>query len=146
MRTPTLLALAVSGGLFFLPSVAYAEPPAKPKASLELRFPFALLPVSLDQVLRHFDAAFGKQPFKLDERTFVYTDRENPDEIVIVTISDLYTGLAVVLLATGNYGVNYMREFFEAPFFVRQETEQFYAFLDRGPGIRSITLDALRFR
>ena len=37
--------------------------------------------------------------------------------MVIITVSDLDTGLAIVLLATGDYGVNYMREFFEAPFF-----------------------------
>ena len=100
-----------------------------------------MLPFSLDQVLRHFNEAFGKQPFRIDERSFVYTDRENPDETVMVTVSDLPTGLAVVLLATGDYGVNYLREFFEAPFFLRAETEQFYAFLDRGPGIRAIALD-----
>ena len=141
MRMPKALALAVSGGLFFLPPVAYTEAPAKPRASRELGLPSTLLPFSLDQVLRHFDEAFGKRPFKIDERAFAYTDHENPDEMVIVTISDLYTGLAVVLLATGDYGVNYMREFFEAPFFGRRETEQFYTFLDRGPGIQSITLD-----
>ena len=39
-----------------------------------------------------------------------------PDEVAIITVSDLEARLGVVLLATGDYGVNYLREFFEAPF------------------------------
>lgn len=137
---PKALALAVGGGMLFVPQSAQAEPRSEPRASVELEAPSTLLPFSLGQVLGYFNEAFAKQPSRIDPRTFVYTDRENPDEMVIITVSDLDTGLAVVLLATGDYGVNYMREFFEAPFFLRQETEQFYAFLDRGPGVRSITL------
>ena len=141
MKKPRSLACAVSGGLLFLPPPSFSETPPKPQTSVELRLPSTLLPFSLDQVLRHFDEAFGKRPFRLDERSFVYSDRENPDEVVIITVSDLYTGLVIVLLTTGNYGINYMREFFEASFFSRSETEQFYIFLDRGPGIRSLALD-----
>jgi hypothetical protein len=144
MKMPKALALAVSGGVLFLPSRAQLEVRLEPRGSVELRLPSALLPFSLAQVLRHFNEAFGKQPFRIDERTYVYVDRENPDETVIITVSDLDTGLAVVLLATGNYGVNFMREFFEASFFLRSETEQFYTFLDRGPGIRSIALERFR--
>jgi hypothetical protein len=144
MKMPKALALAVSGGVLFLPSGAQLEVRLEPSGSVELRLPSTLLPFSLAQVLRHFNEAFGKQPFRIDERTYVYVDRENPDETVIITVSDLDTGLAIVLLATGNYGVNYMREFFEAPFFLQPETEQFYTFLDRGPGIRSVALDRFR--
>jgi hypothetical protein len=141
MRMLKTLALAVGGGVLLLTLTAQTQVPSNPRASIELRLPSSLLPFSLDQVLSYFNEAFGKQPFRIDECSFVYTDRDNPDETVMVTISDLPTGLAVVLLATGDYGVNYMREFFEAPFFLRAETEQFYAFLDRGPGIRAIALD-----
>jgi hypothetical protein len=141
MKMPKALALAVGGGVLFLPSRAHVEVQLEPRGSVELRLPSALLPFSLAQVLLHFNEAFGKQPFRIDERTYVYVDRENPDETVTITVSDLDTGLAVVLLATGNYGVNYMREFFEASFFLRPETEQFYTFLDQGPGTRSIALD-----
>jgi hypothetical protein len=144
MKMPTALALAIGGGMLFVPPVAQDKAPFEPTASVELRLPSTLLPFSLGQVLNYFNEAFGKQPFRIDERTFVYSDRENPDEMVIITVSDLDTGLAIVLLATGDYGVNYMREFFEAPFFLPQETEQFYAFLDQGPGVRSITLERFK--
>ena len=75
------------------------------------------LPFSVEQVLDYFNEAFGKRPFKTDHKSFVYTDRENPDEVAIITVSDLESRLAVALFATGDYGVNYIREFFEAPFF-----------------------------
>jgi len=61
--------------------------------------------------------------------------------VAIITVSDLEASLGVVLLATGDYGVNYIREFFEAPFFLRPESEQLYMLLDRGPGIRSVALE-----
>lgn len=144
MKMPKTIALAVAGGMLLLPSVAQNDGRFEPTASVELRQPSTLLPFSIGQVLVHFNEAFGKQPSRIDERTFVYTDPENPDEVTIITVSDLDTGLAVVLLATGDYGVNYMREFFEASFFLRQETEQFYTLLDRGPGIRSITLERFK--
>jgi hypothetical protein len=144
MKAPKALALAVGGGILFLPPIAQDRAPSAPRASAELSLPSKFLPFSLGQVLNHFNEAFGKRPFIIDERTVVYTDRENPDEIVIITVADLATALRVVLLATGDYGVNYMREFFEALFFLRQETERFYSFLDRGPGIRSIALERFK--
>ena len=53
-------------------------------------------------------------PFRIDHKSFVYTDRENPDELAIITVSYFEASLGVVLLATGDYGVNYIRECFEA--------------------------------
>jgi hypothetical protein len=143
---PKVLALAVSGGLLLLAPVTRLEIFPGARASIEEKVPSEFLPFSLSQVLGYFNEAFGRQPFRLDERTFVYTDRTNPDETVIITVSQLDTGLAVVLLTTGDYGLNYLREFFEAPFFLRSETEQFYTFLSRGPGVHSITLDRFTFR
>ena len=147
MRIPKTLALAVAGGMFLLAPLdpAGEQTSCETKVSGDLS-PLRLhsLPFSLDQVLNHFNEAFGKRPSKIDERTFGYTDCENPDEMVIITVSDLDTGLAIVLLATGDYGVNYMREFFEAPFFLQEETEQFYKFLEQGPGVRSITLERFK--
>ena len=144
MKISKALALTVGGGMLLLPSVAQNDAPSEPRASAELTLPSSLLPFSLDQVLNHFNEAFEKRPSRIDERTFGYTDRANPDEMVIITISDLDTGLAIVLLATGDYGVNYMREFFEAPFFLREETEQFYKLLEQGPGVRSIALERFK--
>ena len=58
------------------------------------------LPFSVGQVLDYFNEAFGKRPFKIDDKSFVYTDRGNPDEVATITVSDLEASLGVVLLAT----------------------------------------------
>ena len=146
MKIRKTVALAAAGGLLLLPPLAYD--PAREKAPAETRVsvdrsPLRLhtLPFSVGQVLDYFNEAFGKRPFKIDDKSFVYTDRENPDEVVIITVSEFEASLGVVLLATGDYGVNYIREFFEAPFFLRPEIEQLYMLLDRGPGIRSVALE-----
>jgi len=143
MRT---LALAVAGGLVVFSGFAYHDAgdpsPAEDRASLEHSRPrLTSLPFSLGQVLDYFNEAFGKRPFKNDDGSFVYVDRENPDEMAIVTVSEFETNLGLVLWATGDYGVNYIREFFEAPFFLRSESEQLYGLLDGGPGVRSLPLE-----
>jgi hypothetical protein len=149
MKIRKTLALATVGGLFLLPPVVYD--PTGEQASAETRAsvdqsPLRLhtLPFSVRQVLDYFNEAFGKRPFKIGGKSFVYTDRDNPDEVAIITVSDLEASLGVVLLATGDYGVNYMREFFEAPFFSRPESEQLYILLDSGLGIRLAALERFR--
>ena len=144
MRIRRTLALAVAGGMFVLPPL---DPPeSKPPVKREFRsimhhFGCILCPFSVGQVLDYFNEAFGMRPFKIDDQSFVYTDRGNPDEVAMVTVSGFEASLEVVLLATGDYGLNYIREFFEAPFFLRPESEQLYMLLDSGPGIRSVPLE-----
>lgn len=121
-------------------------PQSKPPVKREFRsiispFRSHTLPFSVGQVLDYFNEAFRIRPFRIEDKSFVYADRQNPDEVVIMTVSDLEASLGVVLLATGDYGMNYIREFFEAPFFLGQESEQLYALLDAGPGIRSVALE-----
>jgi hypothetical protein len=142
MKMRTTLALAAAGGMLFLAPLAYDPAGEQTRGETKVpvdRLPRGLnsLPFSVGQFLGYFNEAFGKRPFKVGDKNFVYTDRENPDEVAIITVSDLKASLGVVLLATGDDGVNYIREFFEAPFFLRQESEQLYILLDRGPGTRS---------
>ena len=146
MKIRKTLALAAAGWMLLPPPLGYdpagEQSPAETRVSVE-QSPLRLqiLPFSVGQVLEYFNEAFGKRPFKIDDKTFVYTDRENPDEEAIITVSNLEASLGVVLLATGDYGVNYIREFFEAPFFLRAESEQLYMLLAGGPGIRSVALE-----
>ena len=146
MKIRKTLALAAAGGMLLLPPLA--NDPADEQSPSETRVsvdhsPLQLhtLPFSVGQVLDYFNEAFGKRPFKIDDKSFVYMDRGNPDEVAIITVSDLEASLGVVLLATGDYGVNYIREFFEAPFFLHRESEQLYTLLEGGPGIRSFALE-----
>ena len=145
MRIRKALALVAAGGVLLLPPLKYnaagEQAPAEMRVSVE-DSPQRLhsLPFSIGQVLNYFNEAFGKRPVKRDDKIFVYADRENPDEVVTIAVSDFGASLGVVLLATGDYGVNYIREFFEAPFFLLPESERLYMLLDKGTGIRSLAL------
>jgi hypothetical protein len=95
------------------------------------------LPFSFEQVLSYFDGAFGYPAYKIRDNTFVYLEGNASDEAVTIAVSATARQIAVTLLARGDFGVNYIREFFEAPFFLRSEREQLYALLDANPGARS---------
>lgn len=144
MKMQKLLAVIAASGMLFLPAFGYdrAEEQVLKEVSLD-RSTLQLnsLPFSIVQILDYFAEAFGKRPVQIEGKSFVYSDRENPDEAAVITVSDLKDGVRIVLLATGNYGVTYIREFFEAPFFLIWESEELYMLLDRGPGIRSLTLE-----
>lgn len=98
------------------------------------------LPFSFEQVLSHFADAFGKPAHKVDDRTFVYREDNNPDDSVTIAISATERKIAVTLYASGDWGLNYIREFFEAPFFRRSESEQLYVLLDAIPRTRKAEL------
>ena len=98
------------------------------------------LPFSFEQVLSHFADAFGKPAYKVHDRTFVYVEDNNLDDSVAIVISATERKIAVTLYASGDWGLNYIREFFEAPFFRRSESEQLYALLDAIPRTRTAEL------
>ncbi len=104
----------------------------------------AILAFSLEQVLAYFTEAFGHLPQKVRDRQYVFIDSGNVDESVVLTVSGREDSMSVVLLATGDYGVNYIREFFEAPFFSPSESEQMYELLDRGVGVHSARIGRMR--
>ena len=139
-----LLAVIAASGMLFLPALGddRAEEQVLKKVSVD-RSPLQLnsLPFSIAQILDYFAEAFGKRPVKIEGKSFVYSDRQNPDEVAVITVSDLKAGARIVLLATGNYGMSYIREFFEAPFFLSRESEELCMLLDRGPGIRLLALE-----
>jgi len=95
------------------------------------------LPFSFEQVLRYFDDAFGKPAHKVRDNTVVYTEGNASDDAVTIAVAATERKIAVTLMARGDWGVNYIREFFEAPFFLRSESEQLYALLDANPSVRA---------
>lgn len=98
------------------------------------------LPFSFEEVLSYFQDSLGKLPNKVHNKSYAFIENENSDEAVIIFLSAVEPTITVVLVTTGDFGVNYIREFFEAPFFLRSETEQLYALMDAGLGTRSIEL------
>jgi hypothetical protein len=81
-----------------------------------------------------------KLAYKVHDNTFVYIEGNAQDEAVTIAISATERKIAVTLIARGDFGVNYIREFFEAPFFLRSESEQLYALLDLNLSARAAAL------
>jgi hypothetical protein len=123
-------------------NTAAASPILKESPLLARAFGFdpGFLPFSFQQVLSCLDDAFQKPGYKLQDNIYAFIQGNGADEPIVMTISAMGPKIAVTVTTTGDWGVNYMREFFEAPFFLRSETEQFYTLLDAGPGARSATL------
>ena len=88
-----------------------------------------------------FENAFGKPAYKVHDKTFVYIEGNAPDEAVTVAVSATERKIAVTVIAGGDWGVNYIREFFEAPFFLRSESERLYTLLDANPSAGAAALD-----
>lgn len=111
-----------------------------PQSAVVSVLDFRPLPFSFDQVISYFDDAFERRAQRIQNNTCVYIEGNAPDESVIMAISSRESKIVVTLITNGDWGVNYIREFFEAPFFLRSESEQLYALLHANPGARSATL------
>jgi hypothetical protein len=144
MRKRDLLTVAVLGvlvtPLWCAAAMKWSELAKTPCSAEKSRLGSYALPFSFEQVLSYFDDAFGKPAYKVRDNTFVYIEGNASDEAVAVAVSATARKIAVTLIARGDFGVNYIREFFEAPFFLRSESEQLYALLDANPGARSAAL------
>jgi hypothetical protein len=92
------------------------------------------LPFSFGEIRSYFDDVFEKPAYRVQNNTCVYVEGNAPDDSVVIAISAAEREIVVTLLANGDWGVNYIREFFEAPFFLRPESEQLYALLYPNPG------------
>jgi hypothetical protein len=150
MRKRNLLgAVAVFLGILLL--LLSGPAPAKwsgfsgiPRLARTSRFSPGLLPFSFRQVLSYFDDAFQKPGFEIQDHTCVYVEGTGPDELVTLAVYSTGQKIGVTVLSGWDWGVNYIREFFEAPFFFRSESEQLYALLDSGAGARSATLSRFK--
>jgi hypothetical protein len=101
---------------------------------------FRPLAFSFDQVVSYFDDAFERSARRMPDETCVYIEGNAPDESIILAVSSRESKIVITLLTNGDWGVNYIREFFEAPFFLQSESEQLYALLYANPGARGATL------
>ena len=101
----------------------------------------AVLPFSLEQVVNYFQGALGKPPAQTHGRAYLFVQGDGRYETMMIAVSGTRRQLAVVLAATGDWGVSTLREFFEAPFFRRSESEQMYRLLYANPPPRSAALE-----
>ena len=133
--------------LVLLPSPAAAKWSGSsdiPRLARTSRFNPGLLPFSFEQVVGYFDDAFQKPGSEIQDHTYVYIEGASPDELVTMIVYSTGQKIGVTVLSGGDWGVNYIREFFEAPFFFKSETEQLYALLDSGADSRSASLSRFK--
>jgi hypothetical protein len=98
------------------------------------------LPFSFEQVTRYFDDAFEKPGHTVRNNMRQYIESNAFEEYTAIVVSGRSQRIKVALVTNGNWGVNYIREFFEAPFFLRSESEQLYTLLNASPSARSANL------
>lgn len=95
-------------------------------------------PLEYSKVIQLFTRMTGVKPTPLHPLCAVFSlgelfRRSDHVESVIVVTEDA-PNFAVSFLISGNHGMNFVSEFFEAPFFTRAESEEFYRILYGPPG------------
>ena len=118
--------------LGFMP-VAISRPSEAPPATTRL-------PFVLDDFVRYFQESLAQAP---QERRYNYAFFRGGSEVehfYTIAISANGPNLLIKFEVLDDYGMNIVREFFEAPFFQGKESEHLYSLLYLGDGIRTINL------
>jgi hypothetical protein len=142
-------------GLLSIAAIALTFVAWKTRDKLPTTFPFAgvelsrpsempsaatRLPFTFDDVIRYFQDSLAQPP---QERRFNYAlfrCGDGGEHSFTIAISSDGPDLLVKFHVVDDYGMNIVREFFEAPFIQWKESEQLYALLSMGSGIRTINL------
>lgn len=102
-------------------------------------------PLRFQPVVELFSRMTEIRPKKVHERCVVfalgqaYKANDHVESIIIVTEDPPH--LAVSFLVSGGYGMNFVSEFFEAPYFKRHESEEFHRLLYGPQGHSSARFD-----
>jgi hypothetical protein len=88
------------------------------------------LPFTVDDVVRYFSSALGTEPLA-SGKAVVFTSGASGIDADLYRIEVAREARAVVVSfrGGGDYGMTMAREFFEAPFFEREETLRFFSML-----------------
>ena len=98
------------------------------------------LPFSLEDVTNYFVDAMGGAPNERHANYAVFEGGTINEGLFNITIVQRGPEILVRFRVIDDYGMNFIREFFEAPFFQRHESEQFYVLLYMGEGIHCTNL------
>ncbi len=88
------------------------------------------LPFTYDDVVRYFEDALGYRAQQRFANQVIFRGDGSPDEFYTITVTRRASDVLVAFNVVDDYGMQLLREFFEAPFFQRHESEQFYALLN----------------
>lgn len=132
-----LAGVVMAGAFFAAPRMARFSDRAAPAATL-LAHPASphtalpqTLPFTLANFVSYFSTASEKEPSASDNR-FVFTGNANghAEDVFRIAISEEAQDVVVAFSGGGDYGLTLAREFFEAPFFTRDETLRFFTLLE----------------
>ena len=118
--------------------------PVPPRAAAPQALPFT--PADF---VSYFSTALETKPSASDNR-FVFTGPANghAEDVFRIAISTEAQDLVVAFTGGGDYGLTLAREFFEAPFFTRDETLRFFTLLEKsreGPATAKLPRFTVRF-
>lgn len=138
-------AVIAGAAFFFVPRVASLPDRPAPRSVT----PDETLPFTMPDVVGYFTSALMMKPDD-DGKTAVFTGRANgyAEDVFRIAITPEKGELVVAFSGGGDYGVTLAREFFEAPFFEREETLRFFTLLDKsrsGPATATLRRFTVRF-
>ena len=84
--------------------------------------------------------SLGHAPKERSANHAVFTGGRIGDGLFAISAAALGSDVFVKFTVTDDYGMNLVREFFEAPFFQWSESEQLYILLYMGDGLRWLRL------
>lgn len=98
------------------------------------------LPFSFETVVQYFDMSLGHAPIVRSGNHAVFAGGRSGDGFFTISATALGSEILVIFSVTDDYGMNLVREFFEARLFQWSESEQLYILLYMGDGIRWVRL------
>lgn len=99
-----------------------------------------LLPFTFRDTVHYFQDALAQFPNEVRANEVVFRGGNHRDNFYSITVVSYGSDILVKFDVMDDYGMTLLREFFEAPFFQRRESEQFYALLDGRNVTKSIRL------
>jgi hypothetical protein len=89
------------------------------------------LPFTLPDVVGYFTAALETTPSVSGNRLVFSGRNSHAEDAFRIAVSSEGRDLVVAFGGAGDYSITLAREFFEAPFFARDETLHFFTLLER---------------
>ena len=118
---------------FPLAGVELSRPSENPTTATRLPFTF-------EDVVKYFQGSLAQPPQERRSNDALFRGGDGGEHFFTIAISRNGPDLQLKFQVIDDYGMNIVHEFFEAPFIQWKESEQLYALLYMGSGLRTINL------
>jgi hypothetical protein len=124
--------------------------PAAPELAVSRSKPFApasALPFRAGEIIDYLTGALALHPKQVGNSTvFESPANESAANSFSIAVTEESRGLAVLFTGKGDYAMSIAREFFEVPFFTREESLRFYALLSEERRDQTVNLSRFTLR